>query len=105
MKEPLQEQTGKEKKTEKGNITLFFSVKDTGIGIPKDNETAVFEAFVQVPGFHTRKHGGTGLGLAITKQLVKMMGGEIWLESKPGEGTTFMFTAVFGPGEKWKGDE
>ena len=99
------EKTGKEKKTEKGNITLFFSVKDTGIGIPKDNETAVFEAFVQVPGFHTRKHGGTGLGLAITKQLVKMMGGEIWLESKPGEGTTFMFTAVFGPGEKWKGDE
>ena len=68
---------------------IFFEVKDTGIGIPQDRMNEIFEPFVQVERTLSRKRDGVGLGLAITKQLVELMGGEIWAESIPGKGTTF----------------
>ncbi len=74
---------------------LLFSVKDTGIGIPKDKCEAVFESFSQVDASTTRKYGGTGLGLSISKLIVSMMGGNIWVESELGKGSTFYFTAKF----------
>jgi PAS domain S-box-containing protein len=71
---------------------LQFSIQDTGIGIPDDKLEAVFEKFTQSDSSITRRYEGTGLGLAISKQLVEMMGGKIWLESRQGEGSTFFFT-------------
>ncbi|MGC8879219.1 MAG: response regulator [Anaerolineae bacterium] len=77
-----------------GWVELLCSVSDTGIGIPPDRLEAIFESFVQVDTGTTRRYGGSGLGLAISRQLVQMMGGRIWAESKgiPGEGSTFRFT-------------
>ncbi len=75
---------------------LHFSVTDSGIGIPADKQSAIFEAFAQADGSTTRTYGGTGLGLAIASQLIQQMRGKIWLESKSGEGTTFHFIACFG---------
>ncbi|MDP8265746.1 MAG: ATP-binding protein [Candidatus Aceula meridiana] len=72
---------------------LTFSVSDTGIGIPKDKQDAIFEIFTQADDSTTRKFGGTGLGLAICKRLVEMMDGRIWIESEEGTGSTFFFTA------------
>lgn len=74
------------------NRFLQFSIQDTGIGIPDDKLEAVFEKFTQSDSSITRKYEGTGLGLAISKQLVEMMGGKIWMQSKQGEGSTFFFT-------------
>ncbi len=76
-------------------IKLEFVVKDTGIGIPQDKIHFLFKRFSQVEDSTTRQYGGTGLGLAICKGLVEMMNGEIWVESKDGEGSSFYFTCIF----------
>jgi two-component system sensor histidine kinase ChiS len=70
----------------------LITVRDTGIGISADNYALIFEQFRQVDSGSTRKAGGTGLGLPITRRLVEMHGGEIWLESEVGKGSTFSFT-------------
>jgi signal transduction histidine kinase len=92
--------------TERGGITilvqpqtnhLLCSIRDTGIGIKEENANVVFEQFRQIDGGLNRLAGGTGLGMPITKKLVELHGGEIWIESVYGQGSTFLFTLPYKP--------
>lgn len=74
------------------NATILFYVKDTGIGMPQEKIDDIFERFRQIDDSTTRKYGGTGLGLAISKKLIQLMGGQIWVESEIGKGSTFYFS-------------
>lgn len=84
----------------KSNNHIEFKVKDTGIGIEKDQQEFIFERFMQATTDHKPKNTGTGLGLAISKAFVNLFGGKIWLQSTPGEGSTFFFTVPYNCGEE-----
>src|SRR5262249_15629624 len=79
-------------KTDAKNGAFHVSVRDTGPGIYAADQTKLFQEFQQADNAITKKKGGTGLGLAISKRIIEMHGGKIWVESKPGQGSTFTFT-------------
>jgi PAS domain S-box-containing protein len=80
---------------EEGEVVCRFSISDRGIGIPKEKQASIFEPFLQAETSTSRRYGGSGLGLTISARLVKMMGGRMWVQSEPGHGSTFFFTAQF----------
>jgi signal transduction histidine kinase len=82
-----------------GQISMKFSVQDTGIGIDRAAQQRIFEPFLQEDGSLTRRYGGTGLGLAISKDILAMMGGELVVDSSPGQGAVFSFDLLFEPVE------
>ncbi|MGH9454940.1 MAG: ATP-binding protein, partial [Terriglobia bacterium] len=84
-----------EDSSDEQSASLHIAVADTGIGIPGDKQSLIFEAFQQVDGSSTRKYGGTGLGLTISAQIVQIMGGQIWVDSDAGRGSTFHFIVRF----------
>ncbi|MFO8000070.1 MAG: ATP-binding protein, partial [Marinilabilia sp.] len=86
---------GCSQKTEDGSGMLVFYVKDTGIGISKDRQEAIFERFIQADIADKMAYQGAGLGLAISKAYVEMLGGELWVESEEGKGSTFYFTLPY----------
>ena len=83
------------KSREDANLSVCFSIRDRGIGVEQDKLEIIFDSFTQADATTSKSFGGTGLGLAISRRLAEMMGGRIWCESTPGEGSTFSFTAVF----------
>ncbi|MDR2143180.1 MAG: transporter substrate-binding domain-containing protein, partial [Treponema sp.] len=87
---------------EKGLCTIQINVTDTGIGISGEQQKKLFNSFQQAESSTSRQFGGTGLGLAISRRIVEMMGGEIWIESAPGKGSTFAFTIKAGRGSEEK---
>lgn len=89
--------------TTQGRVSLLFTVRDTGIGVPKDKLNKLFLSFTQVDSSYQEKYKGTGLGLAISKKLVELMGGTIWVASEEGRGAAFNFTAKLKEGKKSDG--
>ncbi|MFH1295865.1 MAG: PAS domain S-box protein [Bacteroidota bacterium] len=83
-----------------GESVLQFFVKDTGIGIPEEARGIIFDVFRQVDDSHTRQYGGTGISLSVAKKLTEMLGGQIWVDSKEGEGSTFYFTVPYQEGKE-----
>ena len=86
------------KRGDRDGRVLYFTVRDTGVGVARENQASIFDAFAQADSSTTRRFGGTGLGLSISAQLIRMLGGRIWMESEVGRGTVFHFTVALAPG-------
>jgi signal transduction histidine kinase len=84
------------------HVMVRFTVKDSGIGIPLERQKEIFSAFTQADSSTTRKYGGTGLGLTISRRLTELLGGRMWVESEPGKGSSFHFTAKLGIANEMK---